>query len=79
MVILKPTSQFLHHYTVTLLFPCLEHMVLRLCGLDLLPVGRIILMRCVSISHSTVLSDKCRPGTVCSITVPYFTKKPSTS
>jgi hypothetical protein len=40
--------------------------------LDFLPGGRILLMKCLSVSHGTVLSDECDPITVCSTTVPHF-------
>jgi hypothetical protein len=44
---------------MSLLPPCLEHTAHRLCGSHFLPVGGILLMKCLSTSRGTVLSDEC--------------------
>jgi hypothetical protein len=68
-----------HQYSVSFLFPRFWHTAHRLSGLTFFSEGGSLLIKCLSVSCGTVLSEECWPGTLHSSTFAYFTKSPSTN
>ena len=72
-----PHSRTESHVTCVTPVHSFWHTTCHVCGFDFFAVGGVLLINFLSLRWGTVLCDECRPGTLCSTALAYFTESPS--